>query len=237
MNDTPKNCPELSVVVPSYNEASLIEEVVTSWVNELARLGISYEFLVYDAGSRDGTLDILARLHTSYPGVEARVCPKLPHGPSVIKGFREARGNWVFQMDSDNEMGPEHFENLWTRREEFDFLLGCREGRESPLARRIVTAVSKLAVRMLFGAGIDDVNSPYRLIRADALARLIAEIPADTIAPNVILCGLAVKRKLRIYQCRVPHRSRKVGTASLAKLRLWKIAAQALWQTLCAAGR
>jgi glycosyltransferase involved in cell wall biosynthesis len=235
MNDAPPKRPDLSVVVPSFNEADLIEDVVTVWVRELERLEIAYEFLIYDAGSTDGTLDILARLRESHPGLETRVCPKLPHGPSVIKGFREAHGRWVFQMDSDKEMGPEHFETLWRRREDYDFLLGCREGRESPLARRIVTAVSKGAVRVLFGPGIWDVNSPYRLIRAEALADLMKGIPDDTIAPNVILCGLAVRRKLRIFQCWVPHRGRKVGTASLVKLRLWKIAASAFLQTVRAA--
>lgn len=221
--------------MPSFNEAELIEEVISAWAREFDRLAIPYEFLVYDAGSQDGTLDIIERMRGERPEIEARVFPKLPHGPSIHRGYREANGQWVFQIDSDNEMGPERFEELWSRRADYDFLLGCREGRKSPLARRIVTVVSKLSVGLLYGRGIWDVNSPYRLIRASELAKLLQKIPEDTIAPNVILSGLAVKRGLRIYQCWIPHHGRKVGTASLVKLRLWKIAARSLYQTVSVA--
>ena len=229
--------PELSIVMPVYNEAKVVGHVVSTWADEMARLEIDYEFLIYDADSSDGTLDILHEFAEAWPQVHVIVCPRLLHGPSIHRGYSEVQGDWVFQMDSDNEMGPEAFQALWEQRDSHDFLLGYREGRESPLARRIVTGVSRGAVRLLFGAGVLDVNSPYRLIRRTELRKLLALIPEDTVAPNVILCGLAARRRLRLYECGVRHHSRRVGTAPLTKLNLWKVSATALAQTLLAACR
>jgi len=229
--------PELSIVMPVYHEVTVVGTVVTDWTEKMRELGIDYEFLIYDADSSDGTLEILEELGQRRPEIRVNVCPRLPHGPSIYRGYKEARAAWVFQIDSDNEMRPESFATLWENRNEYDFLLGCREGRQSPLARKIVTFVSRSAVRLLFGKGIWDVNSPYRLIRRSALQRMLLAIPEDTIAPNVLLSGLAVKWDLRVFQCWVPHHSRRVGTAPLTKLSLWKMAAKAFMQTVSAAFR
>lgn len=53
--------PQLSVVMPVYNEAGIIGSVLDSWTLELDRLGIDYELLAYDDGSKDKTLEILER--------------------------------------------------------------------------------------------------------------------------------------------------------------------------------
>ncbi len=231
------NDPDLSVVMPVFNEGEIVGGVIADWADVLTGLGIEYEFLVYDAESTDGTIDAIRGLAESNERIKLHVCPALPHGPSILKGYREARGQWVFQMDSDAEMPPDAFPGLWDHRDVYDFLLGCRQDRTSPLARRIVTLVSRLSVWSLFGRGVLDVNSPYRLIRRDTLTKLIDGMPDDTIAPNVILSGLAGKKGLRIYQCDVPHYSRRVGTAPLTRLSLWKVAAKAFQQTLSAAFR
>ena len=229
--------PELSLVMPVFNEAGNVGGVITDWTDVLTRLGIEYEFLVYDAESTDGTIDVINGLAESNDRVKLHVYPALPHGASVLRGYREAHGAWVFQMDSDAEMPPDSFPELWEHRDNYDFLLGCRQGRTSTLGRRIMTLVSRASIRVLFGKGIRDVNSPYRLIRRTSLTTLIDGMPEETIAPNVILSGLAVRSKLRIYQCWVPHYSRRVGTAPLTKWGFWKIAATAFWQTMSATRR
>jgi hypothetical protein len=89
---------------------------------------------------------------------------------------------------------------------------------------------------MLFGKGVLDVNTPYRLMRRERLAQLIAPLPDDLFAPNVILSGLAVRNHLRIYQTEVPHQGRRTGTASLAGVRkLIKPATKSLKQTMAIA--
>jgi glycosyltransferase involved in cell wall biosynthesis len=223
--------------MPVYNEAAVIEEVVASWLRELDRLGIDYEFLAYDDGSRDETGRILERLATQQPGLVVTSKANSGHGPTILRGYREARGEWVFQVDSDDEMGPEHFAGLWDLRGDYDMLVGRRHHRDSPPARRLVTAVSRVTVWTLFGHAVIDVNAPYRLMRRSSLTAMLALIPAETFAPNVIISGLAAWRGLRVREVRVPHRGRRTGTVSIVKWRLWKAAVLALGQTLAVALR
>ena len=212
--------------MPVYNEAGVIAEVLGDWVTELDRLGADFELRVYDDGSSDATPGILDTLATEDPRLVPIHQPNQGHGPSISRGYREARGEWVFQVDSDDELPTEGFAELWQRRGEFDLLMGWRRNRPASLGRRLVTAVSRLSVRWLFGSGIADVNTPYRLFRASELEKIRARVPAGAFAPNVILSGLAVRAGLRIFQCPVDFRVRREGPGSLTSARLIRGAAR-----------
>ena len=228
---------ELSVVMPVYNEAEVVAKVVTSWLETLGRLGIDYEFRAYDDGSRDATGQILLELADQWPRLVVTRQPNAGHGPTIVRGYREARAEWVFQVDSDDELTPEHFGELWARRAQYDLLVGCRRDRRSPIARRLITATSRATVWALFGRRITDVNAPYRLVRRTALAEMVARIPTDTFAPNLAISGLAARDGLRVHEVSVPHRGRRTGAVSIVKWRLWKAAARAFRQTVTIAVR
>jgi dolichol-phosphate mannosyltransferase len=223
---------ELSVVIPAYNEEGAIRSVVASWDDQLRGLGVEYEIRVYDDGSRDRTGALLEALAAERPRVVALRQANRGHGPTILRGYREARGAWVFQVDGDDEMPAGAFPDLWQRRDEADVVLGYRVERVSPPARRLITAVSRWTVRLLFGAGVRDVNTPYRLFRRDVLARLLADVPPDAFAPNVILAGLAVRRGLRVLELPVPHRGRRTGTSTIMRFAMWRAAATAFAQTV-----
>ena len=127
------------------------------------------------------------------------------------------------------------FEVLWNHREQFDFLVGYRQQRHSTFARRIVTTGSRLAVRCLFGSSVCDVNSLQKLMRRSSLMRMLRVIPATTFAPNVILSGLAVRLRLRVYETPVPHASQRTVTVALNKWTLWMTAGRCLRQTVIVA--
>jgi len=222
----------LTVVMPAYDEAGVIGEVVMGWDRQLAALGVPYEIRVYDDGSRDGTGDLLAGLARERPTITAVRQSNRGHGPTILRGYREARGEWVFQTDSDGEMGPESFPLVWERRHEADIVLGYRAGRAAPPARRLVTAVARWTVRLCFGARARDANAPYRLYRRVVLERLLPAVPPDAFAPNVILSGLAARERLRIVEVPVPYRTRRTGQSSIVRWKLWRAAARSFLQTL-----
>jgi len=227
---------DLCVVIPVYNEEGAIENVLRKWTAMLDGLGIRYEIHAWNDGSRDSTGSILARVSSDSGGrIVARDKPNSGHGPTILGGYRIAadRAEWVFQTDSDDEMGPESFPELWNRRERFDFLLGRRDGRRQPMARRIVSSVSRLSVRLFYGrGGVWDVNSPYRLMRSSAFAPFFRAIPDDTFAPNVLLSGLAAPHRLRCFEMPVPQRDRTTGEVSIKKWKLLKAAAKSFFQTI-----
>ena len=224
---------ELTVVMPVYNEEEIIGEVLEDWTRKLERLQIDFEIHAYNDGSKDSTLEVLHTYEARNKNVKVHDKSNTGHGPTIVRGYREnSNAEWVFQIDSDNEISTGFFEEFWERRKGFDFLIGRRVERQSPLSRRFMTSAARIIVTYLYGKGIFDVNCPYRLMRGQLLRELISEIPPHLFAPNVILSGLVCKNSYRILEIPVVHSQRATGEVSIQKLKLLKAAARALWQTI-----
>ena len=225
--------PELSVVMPVYNEEAAIEGVVTEWVTELDRLGIDYELRLYDDGSRDRTGPILEQLATATPRVVAQSHANRGHGPTILRGYGEALGVWVFQTDSDGEMPAAGFETLWKQRHAHDLLVGSRAGRKLSFGRFLLTFGSRAIVAMAFGRGVQDVNAPFRLMRGTWLREtVLPHIPASTAVPNIAVCGLAARHRARIVELGVPYTPRRQGRSSINLGRAARLAWRGVVETL-----
>jgi len=224
---------DLALVMPVYNEEECIADVVKAWRQVLAGLGARFLMIVLNDGSKDSTAKVLAPF-SGDPAVKVINKPNSGHGPTILEGYGLAvdLAHWVFQCDSDNEMAPDSFPALWEKRRDYDALFGYRAGRKQGLGRKVISLGSRATVRLLFQRGVEDVNTPYRLIRSDILRPIIAQIPRDTFAPNVIISGAIARAGLRILNVPVPHQSRKTGTVSIMKWKLWKAAFRSFWQTL-----
>ncbi|HLE12900.1 MAG: hypothetical protein A2504_13280 [Bdellovibrionales bacterium RIFOXYD12_FULL_39_22] len=225
---------DLIVIIPVYNEEAAIEIVLSSWAKKLEEMKIDYQIHVYNDGSRDNTLNVVYSLAKDNPRIEVHDKANSGHGQTILLGYNEncSQAEWLFQIDSDNEMGPEGFDKLWNKRIQYDFLLGSRAGRSQPLSRKIVTLVSRIVIGVMCGSDIYDVNSPYRLMRSSVFSSLFFKIPADTFAPNVIISGLAIRNHLRIYEAAVVYSDRTTGEVSIKKWKLLKAAAKSFWQTI-----
>lgn len=211
-----------------------MEKVLDDWMGVCERLGIDFEIKIYDGGSTDSTQYIVraAMQGRALGRVELTVLPGVPHGPSILQGYRESSAAWIFQMDSDDAFGTGVFESLWERRTEFDLLLGCRTGRRSNWSRRFVTLCGRLVVRALFNSRVADANTPYRLMRRSAVVNLLRLLPDNAVVPNVMLSGLAGSAKLRLYQIEVEDIGTPVGTARLASFKLGRTALQSFAQVI-----
>lgn len=194
---------ELIVIMPVYNEEGTIRKVVQEWHDELCALKMNFEFHVYNDGSKDASLTILRELQKSLQHLVVHDQLNISHGPTILKGYKSASNvQWLFQVDSDNEVRPESFHLLWEQRDKYDFLVGRRSNKQNPLARQLISAVAAGLVRLGFGKGVSDVNSPFRLMRVDAFRNEFPLIPDKTFAPNVIVTGIACFKRMRILRSR-----------------------------------
>lgn len=226
---------KLCVVMPVYNEQDAIGPVLKKWVEALDAIGMDYAIRPYNDGSKDNSLTVMKAVAATLPHVEVHDKPNGGHGNTILTGYREAVADgfdWIFQIDSDDEMGPEKFSELWSQRGDYDFLIGIRDGRVQALPRKIISFVSRLCVRLFYGKSVWDVNTPYRLMRVSAFRAFYERIPLTTFAPNVILSGLAARHKLRSFETRVPQHDRTTGEVSIKKWKLLKAAARSFWQTI-----
>ncbi len=232
MSSPPLNELDLAVVMPVYNEEECISDVVSSWLNVLDKAAIHFHLLVIDDGSGD---DSAARLSLFAQDERVTIIRKrnTGHGPTILLGYRHgmAIADWVFQVDSDGEMPPESFPELWRRRERYDALFGFRAGRKQGIGRWLISRCSRLAIACLYGSQVRDVNVPYRLIRANLLRHIVPLIPEDTFAPNLIISGALSRMNCRLHNHPVPHCGRQTGCTSIRNWQLWKAALKALIQT------
>lgn len=220
--------PALSVVMPVYNEEESIETVLAEWTAALEETGADYELRVYDDGSRDRTAAILQRAAAADRRIISATHGNRGHGPTIMRGYQEARGEWVFQTDSDGEMPTATFATLWSLRESHDVILGSRIGRDSPAHRRLVSRGARAVTSFLFGTRVADVNTPYRLMRGSWLREQLAVIPPDAAVPNILLSGLVTRTRARLAEVPVQHVNRRTGTTSLNLRRIVRLSLRAI---------
>jgi dolichol-phosphate mannosyltransferase len=222
----------LTVVMPIYNEEEIITSVVNSWLDVLRNLHVQFSFLAYNDGSKDNSLLKLKDLSNKNAELCVRNKPNSGHGPTILEGYRESSSKWIFQVDSDNEMGADHFKELWEIRNDYDLVIGKRIQRAGPPSRRIITFLSRVTITIFYGFGIADVNAPYRLYRRDKFIDAYQKIPLNTFAPNVLLSGYAIRKKLKFIEIPVPTKLRETGEVSIRKCKLILAALKSFIQTI-----
>lgn len=221
----------VSIIMPCYNEGIVIEKVVRTYYDEIASKIDPCEFIVIDDCSKDNTWQILESLRLSFPKLKIlRNTANQGHGKTIRFGYEEARNDFIFQVDSDNEYDPRDFWNLYRCRDKYDVILGFRKLRQAPLSRLILTRSIRLVNFFLFGVWIRDANCPFRLIRKKTLIELMRLVSPDALAPNILFSVLAKKKQISMTEIPVTHHGRKTGIISIAGWKLIKFSHRGLRQ-------
>lgn len=210
---------DVAVVIPVFNEEKLIGECINEWLNVLDSVNLNYEILIIDDGSSDATISIVER-YGDNQNIQMIIKQNEGHGPTILAGYKRAVGiaEWVFQADSDNEISPNQFSALWSRRQGQDAVIAWRQGRDQTTVRRLVTFFARVTTKVLFRCHLRDVNIPFRLIRSETLTILLEKIPSDTFAPNIALSGALSLMNYQVEECPVVFNERIVGESSLSNL-------------------
>ena len=224
---------DLTVVMPVYNEEASLGGCARSWTQTLDDLGIDYRLLIVNDGSKDATADVLAEL-ADHPRVLGVTKDNEGHGPTILRGYRlgVATSTWVFQVDSDDEIPASAFADVWAARHDVDAVFGLRTGRGQSPDRKLISKVAALTSRVLLRGRVTDVNVPYRLMRAEVLAPVVAALPADTFAPNVVISGALGRDTDRFTEVPVPHQDRAAGEVSIVGWGAIKAAMRSFRQTV-----
>jgi len=198
----------LAVVIPVYNEEKNIAALLHDWLPVFRNTGLPFRVILIDDGSKDDSLKILQTLQKDHAVLDVSAQPNAGHGPAIQKGYRMALdAQWVFQIDSDHQLDTAAFRILWDNREDYDLLLAERKEKNATLPRQCISGVSKGIVRWLYGRGVRDVNTPYRLMRAQPLQEALEKIPERSFAPNILLTSWFVGKKSRIFTTTTDLRS------------------------------
>jgi glycosyltransferase involved in cell wall biosynthesis len=166
----------VSIVAPVYNEAATLREFVDRLRAVAAKLEADYtfEFVLVDDGSTDGTLDLARRLITDEPRLRVlELRRNFGQTAALQAGLSAARGDIVISMDSDLQHFPEDLPQFLSRLEEgFDLVCGWRHARREGIVRRWPSSAANLLIRFVSGLRIHDVGTTYRAYRGDLVQQL-----------------------------------------------------------------
>lgn len=223
----------LAIIIPVYNESEIISKVIDQCSTILTELDIKFQIHVYNDGSKDNTGNILDKLVDNRPFLKIHHKKNTGHGPTILQGYRDnCDAEWLFQMDSDNEISFEHFKLFWAQKNNYDFIIGKRIKYNHLIIRWIISFITRKTIHVFYGKGITDINCPFRLFKSSSFNKLIHNIPSDTFAPNVILSGYAILHKKYIKEIEVLHTFRETGEVSLKKWNLIKSSFLSFVQTI-----
>src|SRR5256884_3902413 len=161
----------ISVIVPTYNEAGSLPPLVDRLATAMA--GHTWELVIVDDGSPDGTADVAARLSATHPVWVVRRPGKAGLASAVIAGFNESRGDILVVMDADLSHPPETVPALVKAIEDgADLAVGSRYIKggatmDWPLRRRVVSRVACLIGNVL--VPVRDATSGFFALRRTAI--------------------------------------------------------------------
>jgi glycosyltransferase involved in cell wall biosynthesis len=210
---------EISAVMPAFNEEANLTESVGRMAAALTACARSFEVIVVDDGSQDGTPAVLERLKSEYPSLRVIRHPhNRGYGAALRSGFGAARYPWIFLMDSDNQFDPAQLGRLLSRAADADIVAGFRKHRRDPLLRRLNALAFFTLVRFLFGRLAQDVNCAFKLLRRDLIAGM--QLHSDGALINTEVLVNARRMHARVVEIAVDHFARHSGKQTGANPRV-----------------
>lgn len=202
-----------SLVLPAHNEAENIEPVVRHALEVLPGYFDTFEIIVVDDGSKDGTGAIIDRLASE----DARVRPihhikNRGYGGALTSGFKASTGDHVMFMDSDRQFDIVDIERLYPFIETHEIVAGFRMMRQDELHRRIFAETFNLVVRVLFGVHLRDIDCAFKIFDGDLIRSLDLSSPGALI--NAEIQAKARRQGANIQQVGVRHFPRIAGEAT-----------------------
>jgi dolichol-phosphate mannosyltransferase len=165
--------PEISIVIPAYNEEENLAPLTSAITEALAALGMSYEVLFVDDGSGDSTAQVLRDLAAKQPEVcFIRFRRNAGQSAALDAGFKRARGRVVVTLDADLQNDPRDIPRLLERLTDYDVVCGIRQGRQDTWLRRISSKLANGIRRHVLGDAIVDVGCSLRVYRRHCLASI-----------------------------------------------------------------
>ena len=208
---------DISVLMPAFNEADNLVEVIPATVAALEGMGRSWEVVVVDDGSTDGTRTVMADLRT--PSVRyIRMRRNSGKSAALKLGLEQIQGAHVVLMDADGQDDPAELPKMLAELEEgYDLVTGRRAVRHDRFVKRNTSKVYNGVTAKVTGVPGKDFNSGFKIMTrelADSLemyGELHRYIPV-----------LAVWNGFKVSEVDVEHHERLHGRSKFGRARFWR---------------
>lgn len=200
------NRPDISIVIPAFNETERLVPTIGAIASELSDLGLEWEMIIADDGSTDDTVAVAESLGLVNLRV-LRAAANGGKGSAVRRGMAAARGRYILFADADNSTPIEEIGNLLVkvRDEGYDVAIGSRalsggtEANKSTL-RQLMSNGLRLMVRNVFGIQVHDSQCGFKLYSREAADKLVLSQTIMGFSFDLEHLYLAQKYNMRIAE-------------------------------------
>jgi len=209
--------PAISVVVPVYNSAPMLQELVSRLERVLSAVSSGFELLLVNDGSADSSWTVLQELAQTHASVRAiNLMRNYGQHNALLCGIRAARFDVVVTIDDDLQNPPEEIPRLLAKLAEgYDVVYGPPAEAQHGLWRNLASDVTKWVLQGTMGAQVARQVSAFRVFR-----RPVREAFASYSAPSVCIDVLLTWGTSRFAAVAVRHEARKVGESGYSFRRL-----------------
>jgi glycosyltransferase involved in cell wall biosynthesis len=208
--------PSLSVFFPAYNEEGNIEQSVKQADRVLQTLGIDYEIIVVDDGSKDKTGQIADQLAEQNSRVRViHHAVNEGYGAAVWSGIQAARLEYIFFTDGDLQFNLEEISSLLKYVSEYEVVIGYRARRRDSMIRLLNAKAWNILNRVLFGLKVKDIDCAFKLFKREVVQAIPVASRGAMFSAELLV---RLERKgIAFKEVPVTHLPRVRGNATGAK--------------------
>lgn len=213
--------PEISVIVPVFNEEESVGPMYKAITEALDPIGRSYEMLFVDDGSKDESVPRLKKLAAKDPRL-AIVCFQRNFGQTaaMAAGIEHANGKYLVTMDGDLQNDPADVPMMLEKLESgYDLVVGWRMKRQDKfLSRKLPSKMANWLIGKVTGLPIRDNGCSLKVYRADVIKRVPLYSDMHRFIP-----AMAIPLGTRVAQVGVRHHARQFGESKYGLSRIFKV--------------
>lgn len=219
------SCPKCSIIIPTYNERDNIPIVI--WLIEDAcnKADISYEIIVVDDASPDGTQEAVKQMQQLL-GADRIILQtrdsKLGLGTAYRYGLQYASGSWVILMDADLSHHPKYIPQFFKVQQQTsaDIVTGTRYTQGAGVSgwnwrRKLTSRGANVLASTILGLKVSDLTGAFRLYRRSLLEKLLPVVTSTGYAFQMEMIARATSMKSRIAEVPIVFVDRVFGESKL----------------------
>ncbi|MGA3066543.1 MAG: glycosyltransferase family 2 protein [Tepidisphaeraceae bacterium] len=211
--------PELSLVIPAYNEQEVIPELLKRVEAALLQTQKSFEVLIIDDGSTDQTPKLLDDAKPTRPWLRIlRMKKNGGQSAAFDAGFKAARGQIIATIDADLQNDPEEIPRLLPMLQGVDMITGWRQKRQDSAFRLFQTRIANRVRNWISQETIQDSASSLKIYRRHCLQGIYLFNGSHRFMPTLVKM-----RGFKVSEIPVKHSHRFAGTAKYGfRNRAWR---------------
>lgn len=169
------NTPQLSIVIPLYNEDESLPELV-AWIDRVVQqAGLTYEVILVDDGSSDASWEVIKNLKIQYSQVKG-IKFRRNYGKSaaLFSGFEAVQGKVVITMDADLQDSPDEIPELYKMitKQGYDMVSGWKQKRYDPISKTVPSKFFNRTARSISGIKLNDFNCGLKAYDCDVVKNI-----------------------------------------------------------------